>query len=410
MAASGDPEVSVTAFGVNPADMNKLQVTYDVLNDPVGPFTINVYRSLDGTTPISGSAPLLTHNITGNTAVGNDYTALIAADFVDLQEDYFLLAKVELTDGNTANNSRVFDGGVFRSNNVIHVQTGSLSDADTVTIAQNGTDVEVTWKIGATTKGTAVVTGNAEVHVRTHAGNDNVNESAALSVPLWAFGGFGFDALYGGAADDLLVGGLDQDYIYGRDGDDEIHGGDEDLPEPDGYGGYGYGGGDFLYGQDGDDTIHGEAGADWIEGGAGADTIDGGHEDANPAGASGQPWQSGGFGGGGYYDAGGGDYILGGTGEDFIRGDDETSDAGYGGNDYIDGGDGDDVIHGGHDEDYLVGGAGADRLEGGWADDLTDGGDGDDTYVFAGAVSLGLDNIAETSALTGSDTLGLFAA
>ncbi|MEM8678612.1 MAG: calcium-binding protein, partial [Planctomycetota bacterium] len=136
-------------------------------------------------------------------------------------------------------------------------------------------------------------------------GNDRVEISDALTIPVSIMGGAGDDVLIGGSGpntllggegndqitggsnDDQLIGGAGNDKIFGGDGDDTIIGGegnDELLGEDGddylrGDGGrdvlIGASGDDEMLGGDGDDVLLGEAGQDTAWGGSGRDQIEG---------------------------------------------------------------------------------------------------------------------------------------
>ncbi len=63
----------------------------------------------------------------------------------------------------------------------------------------------------------------AEIHVRTHAGEDVVS-AAAVEVPVWVFGGPGADTIFAGTVDDQAWGGDGDDIIFGGPGNDDLRG------------------------------------------------------------------------------------------------------------------------------------------------------------------------------------------
>jgi len=269
----------------------------------------------------------------------------------------------------------------------------------------------------------------------------------------------GNDVLIGDAGDDVLQGGRDGDVIAAGGGDDLIlgdqyvtyatldwqlvrNGSDFSLvgatqgaytPNIGGNDSIFAGAGsDVVFGDGGDDRIDAGSGNDSIYGGAGHDTLFGGAGDDVLRGDQGDAAFSpdsieqqiddaqqgndlidGGDGNDDIFGDGGSDTLLGGAGDDVIRGDDLTSNGGYGAADFIRGGDGNDLVFGNggddkiygdagddqlqgdstaldgkfHGRDYLNGGAGNDRLFGQGGDDILDGGDDDDTLFGDGGSS-----------------------
>ncbi|MBC8106790.1 MAG: hypothetical protein H7Z14_09395 [Anaerolineae bacterium] len=188
------------------------------------------------------------------------------------------------------------------------------------------------------------------------AGSDRIDFST-VTIPTFARGGGGNDAIFAGAGGDRLLGDGGNDQLYGGAGDDRLDGGS---------------GADFLSGGDGRDSVNyntrtanlsltiarggyddGEANerdniradVEGIASGSGNDMIVG--------------WKF-------------ADVILGGAGDDSIRGDD--------GPDTINGDDGDDVIEGNGNNDRLSGGNGDDYLDAGDGRNLLYGNAGDDRF------------------------------
>jgi Ca2+-binding RTX toxin-like protein len=155
-------------------------------------------------------------------------------------------------------------------------------------------------------------TGLTRITVTTNGGNDEVDASAVVDIPVSLNGGSGNDTLRGGSQDDTLLGGTGNDDLFGNDGDDDL---------------YGNSGNDFIEGGEGDDLAFGE---DTVgSGGTGRDTIFGG---------------------------GGNDVVNGNGGDDEVYGDD-GNDYVYGGagRDYCDGGDGFDIVKGQGGRDTITG-------------------------------------------------------
>ena len=393
--------VDITNFHVVSHGLSELRVSYEVQNaDLDDEFTIKIHRSANGTTPVGD--PLLTYVVEDDDnqwVVGHRYVDIIV-DFQDVYEDYYLLAVA--IDGNEDEfDKKEFSGGLFLNEHdyALHLHGAFNSTNDNFAAWSYGATIDgnsygyINWQSQSIYQGYGEL---PNLHVRTHGGNDTIHldDHDQLGTRLFAwggagndtitgshgndliYGGSGYNNLYGGPGDDALFGGEDIDSIYGQDGNDTIEGGGPAL---------GYGQGDYLLGGDGDDEIQGSGWADWIDGGAGHDSIQAGNEE--PQGAS-APWDSYGYGGGGYFDYGGGDYILGGIGDDII-------DAGYG-NDFVSAGIGHDYVDGGLDDDYLIGGPaddhysgmdhdrlfgndGDDEIHGGAGNDYLSGGEGEDT-------------------------------
>jgi Ca2+-binding RTX toxin-like protein len=89
-------------------------------------------------------------------------------------------------------------------------------------------------------------------------GNDSINVSREVLVPVTLRGGGGDDTLTGGGGPDKLVGGPGYDRLVGRAGDDLIYGGP---------------GNDAIFGGPGADTLRGGPGNDTIAGGTGENDI-----------------------------------------------------------------------------------------------------------------------------------------
>jgi len=92
-------------------------------------------------------------------------------------------------------------------------------------------------------------------------GNDVIFADPSMTIPIYAYGGDGNDAIGGSAGNDTLSGGAGKDTIRGAGGHDRINGN---------------GGNDQLYGETGPDYLYGGAGSDFMDGGSSADHLDGG--------------------------------------------------------------------------------------------------------------------------------------
>jgi Ca2+-binding RTX toxin-like protein len=177
-------------------------------------------------------------------------------------------------------------------------------------------------------------------------GDDQIDVSSALTIPVTILGMEGDDTLTGGGAIDVLNGGEGNDTLNGGPGDDLIDG---DV---------------------GDDTLNGDAGRDTLSGGAGADALDGGDDNDLLYGGLVTDTLHGGA---------GDDVLYGGRGNDVIHGDagDDVLNGGRG-DDELNGGDDNDRLYGSTHEDVLNGDAGDDVLHGDSGADTLNGGDGDD--------------------------------
>lgn len=110
-------------------------------------------------------------------------------------------------------------------------------------------------------------------------GSDLLRVDRAVTLPVIANGGRGFDVIWSGGGNDSLTGGEGSDVIFGGDGDDRIDGGPgADLL--DGNSGndlvIGGAGNDALYGVLGNDSLFGDSGNDRLIGGDGNDELHGG--------------------------------------------------------------------------------------------------------------------------------------
>ena len=399
-------DLLITQFYSNGTD---LLVDYDVVNEAATAFDIDITRAADG---VNDDAVVHSARISdaADLAVGS-HTLTIAPNFTDVQEDYWLLARIdaggEVAETDETNNSATFDGGVFQAaDGTIHVH--GTSGLDDVSVTQPGllkvrlNGVESTYTASTVT----------EVHTRTHEGVDDIMGGSGVAKPMWSFGGSGDDDLFGGKKDDYLDGGDGDDYIKGRQGDDELEGrdgddeihadaGDDVLRGGDGndelrgnenddllYGGAGadslYGGQgiDVIYGDDGDDYIEGNEKADTLYGGAGNDTIKGGY---------------------------GADTIYGEDGDDTIEGnqDADTIYAGAG-NDTVDAGYGNDLVYGGSGDDFIEGKQGGDTIFGEDGDDIIDGNSGTNTLDGGKGIDT-IDGVTDTNTAPTGDVANLAA-
>lgn len=113
---------------------------------------------------------------------------------------------------------------------------------------------------GEPNKLTCVATAISGFEVNAGGGDDVVDISPAVPVPVSLRGGPGNDRLAGGGGDDKLVGGAGSDVLIGRAGNDSLFGGP---------------GRDRLFGGPGNDLLRGGPGPDLLDGGAGEDVTRG---------------------------------------------------------------------------------------------------------------------------------------
>jgi RTX calcium-binding nonapeptide repeat (4 copies) len=104
----------------------------------------------------------------------------------------------------------------------------------------------------------------AGFEVNASSGDDSIDVSRNVLVPVTLRGGGGDDTLVGGGGADKLIGGPGNDRLVGRAGDDLIYGGP---------------GNDMIFGGPGADTLRGGPGKDTIVGGPGENDI---HQDLAP--------------------------------------------------------------------------------------------------------------------------------
>ena len=250
-----------------------LLVDYEIVGEAATAFDLNITRSDDG---VSDDAILQSTRVSdaADLSVGT-HTLVIAPNFTDVQEDYWLLARGdaggEISESDETNNSATFAGGLFQTADLT-IHAHGTEGVDTIGISK-GSMLNVDFN-GAGFHYTA----NSEIHVRGHGGDDVISGDSSVLSPIWAFGGGGSDAITGGNGADFLAGNGGNDTILGLGGNDTLlgHGDDDTL---DGGAGddmlLGHGGSDILIGGEGNDNIGSFGGDDTIAGGKGIDTIDG---------------------------------------------------------------------------------------------------------------------------------------
>ncbi len=260
MLAAYLAHVDLTGFYANGKD---LVVAYDVVGSDAQPFEVNVYRSEDGVTP---GERVACREVTANAErrQGEGHTVTVQADFDDVLDDYRLIAIVALRSKRSAAfvgpeplaDSIAFQGGVFvAGDGTVQVHGSDEDDRVLLSLSDTGTlHVSLNDRWGGSYDSREV----AAIHVRTHGGDDKVETSPRVAVPLVVFAGEGDDVVRGGSGDDLLVGGPGHDRLFGSKGNDVLVGGD---------------GNDSLWGGDGDDVLHGGSGYNTLIAGAGDDRV-----------------------------------------------------------------------------------------------------------------------------------------
>jgi hypothetical protein len=129
-------DIALTDFAANGRN---LLVSYDIAAETAPAFNVSVYRSSDGVTRDSliGSREIALET---ERTVGS-HTIEIAADFVDVREDYRLIAVADPANGlaetNEENNQLSFASGAFRSaDDVLHVHGTDAADSVRIDVAE----------------------------------------------------------------------------------------------------------------------------------------------------------------------------------------------------------------------------------------------------------------------------------
>jgi hypothetical protein len=101
----------------------------------------------------------------------------------------------------------------------------------------------------------------AAFEVNGEGGNDSLEVSSTVQIPVTLSGGSGDDRLLGGSGEDRMLGGDGFDRLHGGGGGDSILAGS---------------GSDIVIGEWGNDELFGEGGQDSLAGGGGDDSLSGG--------------------------------------------------------------------------------------------------------------------------------------
>jgi len=201
--ASADTITPTLTLNSFTADGEKLVLDYDIAGVPnLQPFTINVFRSTDLITPmashvVSASADLL---------AGVGKTVSFLPSFVnDVDEDYELLAAIDLPFDPIEPDPVTFTGGVFQeSNGEIHIHGTNLPDI----IDIDGIGGKIIIDLGgggAVTYSGIDVAGSPEVNVRSHDGDDSVTANVLANY------------IPGGGDDALRIPILDRHFMLAID-------------------------------------------------------------------------------------------------------------------------------------------------------------------------------------------------
>jgi len=254
-------DITVTDFTANGTN---LLVNYDIAAESAPTFNISVYRSADG---VSRDALIGSQEVTlESDRTAGAHTIEIAPDFLDVREDYRLIAVADpagaIAEESEINNELAFAGGVFRTaDGVVHLHGTDVADSVKIKVAEpanglGGAKDSIDIEIGDSMLNFDAST-VSEIHLRLHDGDDVLNVQPNFRYNIHGFAGAGNDRILSGAGSDWLVGGAGDDFIAGRANRDLIHG-------------------DHTWQQGGDDTLVGGAGNDTLEGFAGNDKLIGG--------------------------------------------------------------------------------------------------------------------------------------
>jgi Ca2+-binding RTX toxin-like protein len=363
----------LTGFTAN--GTTTLSLTYDVVGVAAPTFSIGFYKSSDTqfgsdtlikTVTISAAADLTLgpHTKTWSTGTAATAIPLPGAGTTDTADDYYLIAVLDPADavaetdtiGTNEDNVSVFSGIYYPGSGAVMIH-GREDAADTLTISST---------MGVTLNSAATVTySNAgSVRARLHDGDDTLS-AAAVTKPVFAWGGSGADNLTTGTAADYLGGGDGNDTLTGNAAVDILEG---------------MGGNDTLVGGAGNDTYRFNA-----DTALGTDTIT--------------------------------ELSTGGTGDllDFsttqstavtvnlatatVQVVNANLSLVLGGNNLL------ERVTGGGQGDSLTGNTLANILIGGSGNDTLTGGTGNDTYRFDADGALGSDTLVETVTSGGTDLL-----
>ena len=185
--------LSVTNLEINGfrADGNDLVVEYTITGDEdATPFDIGVYRSADGDT-VNPDVILMPATVNDQakltaSAEGTSHSVTLSADFSDLDEDYYLMAVLDINqvfDEPSGDNLLKFEGGIFQdADGIIHVH--GTDSSDTVSIAESTDGTEYSLDLNVMPgEHTLSISGTSSVertiHIRSHGGDDGITMVAA---------------------------------------------------------------------------------------------------------------------------------------------------------------------------------------------------------------------------------------
>lgn len=98
-----------------------------------------------------------------------------------------------------------------------------MATNDSIVVNHDSTSVEVV--VNGVTQVHRLKAGVTNIALNGLGGNDTIQVSSTLTIPVIINGGSGNDTVYGGAGNDLVYGSDGNDTMYGRDGNDQFFGG-----------------------------------------------------------------------------------------------------------------------------------------------------------------------------------------
>ena len=106
------------------------------------------------------------------------------------------------------------------------VRTGGTSDNNNLVITTNpnGAYLEIILD-GEVVSDTIPLSDVTEIRAWGHDGDDKMQVSGSIDVPVWLYGQDGNDKLRGGGGNDVLIGGAGDDLLVGKSGQDYLEGG-----------------------------------------------------------------------------------------------------------------------------------------------------------------------------------------
>jgi len=222
--ADGVHDMMLTGF--HPDETGAITIEYRIYQtSSVQPFTIHLYRSMDGTT---NGTSLYTYTVSDSGLLTEGkHTLTFSPEFTDPDADGFLVAAVE-DGGNSApseiGDRMVFEGGIFLNGEQVIVEGTQRADTVDVVDAANNQAIIILSEQTYTLTSAA---SNPDVIVRLHGGNDSVHVHAASQV----YTGAGQDLIQVsaanstvdcGAGDDVILSDAEFTTLRGGDGNDQF--------------------------------------------------------------------------------------------------------------------------------------------------------------------------------------------